>query len=140
MRAQIAGSVEYLASRGLGTDEGLVTALYQDLLGRIPTASEQTRWVDALHAGGDPVDVAQQIAGSDEGILRTAGNLYQQLLRRPAGDSEQLDQAQLIRSAGEDAVRVSLLASDEYFIRYTDNTPHGLDAADEAETNRLIRE
>jgi hypothetical protein len=64
--AGLAGSVEYLATRGGGTDDGFVRALYDDVLGREPDAGGLAHWVARLDAGATRTSVARSVVGSPE--------------------------------------------------------------------------
>ncbi len=84
LEAQIMGSPEYLASRGQGTQAGLLAAIYQDLLGRAIDSGGQTFWGQAMAGGMSASAVAQAIATSLEGAQHTVGNIYTQVLHRTA--------------------------------------------------------
>jgi hypothetical protein len=64
--AGLAGSAEYRTTRGGGTTEGFVRALYDDVLGRGPDAGGLAHWTAHLDAGRSPTSVAQAILASPE--------------------------------------------------------------------------
>ncbi|HEY0408754.1 MAG TPA: DUF4214 domain-containing protein, partial [Candidatus Dormibacteraeota bacterium] len=69
--AALASTSAYSGGHGRGTDRGFVTALYQDILGRVPQAAELNGWL----AGG-PVDhtaMAGSFAFSHEHHLQVVG-------------------------------------------------------------------
>src|SRR5207244_2357290 len=63
----LVGSPEYFQSRGGGTEDGFVNALFQDALNRSPTAAEGTLFVQYLHNGLSRGQVADLIFGSPNG-------------------------------------------------------------------------
>jgi hypothetical protein len=115
--AAVAGSAEYYAGHGRGTDAGFVTALYRDVLQRTPLAAEVNGWL-ASGPIGDRTGVARAFVLSHEyhGYLVRA--CYQRYLARPA-DAAGLAfwTAQLDQNADADAVIAALTSTDEYYAR-----------------------
>ena len=58
MQANLLGSPEYFTSQGGGTNQGFLTALYQDLLNRSVDAAAQALYGGALNAGVSRTQVA----------------------------------------------------------------------------------
>ncbi len=54
----------YYQSRGGGTSQGFVTALYQDAVGRAPTAAESARLAGLLDRGGSRIRVVNKVLNS----------------------------------------------------------------------------
>src|SRR5262249_28604298 len=66
MEAGIAGSAEYFQVRGGGTNDGFLTALYQDALGRAIDPFGQTVFSQQLAGGATTLQVASQVFTSTE--------------------------------------------------------------------------
>jgi uncharacterized delta-60 repeat protein len=81
------GSQEYIASHG-GTGQAWVTGMYQDLLGRTPSAAEVQAWVNTLNAGTPPAGVALGFAASPEREAQRVRFNYQTYLGRTASQAE----------------------------------------------------
>jgi hypothetical protein len=64
--AGLAGSAEYRATRGGGTDDGFVRALYDDVLGRQPDSGGLTHWLERIEAGTSRTAVARSVMASPE--------------------------------------------------------------------------
>jgi hypothetical protein len=65
LEAFFIGSDEYIARHG-GSGASWIMGMYQDLLGRTPSQAEVNMWVNALHNGMTPQQVAYGFAASDE--------------------------------------------------------------------------
>jgi hypothetical protein len=102
--ATIIGSGEYYALHG-STDQGFIKGVYEDLLGRDPSAGELLTWQGVLNAGQSRTSMALDVLNSTESLNRehTAtgwvyeltqrqsawiGRLYQDVLHRYATTSE----------------------------------------------------
>jgi hypothetical protein len=107
-----------LAAIAGNTNEDLVRALYQHILGRVAEPAGLAYAKSQLDQRAGVTAVANGIAMSPEGRERLIESNYQQWLRRPADDSGLAFFMQNV--AGEkmsDDLLVALLASDEYFKR-----------------------
>lgn len=112
------GSSEYFDKQGGGTNEGFLTALYRDSLGRDLDAGGRTFWVGQLGSGASRQDVALAIRTSVEGNTRQVQDLYQQYLRRPAdAGGATFFAAALGQGARVQDVTAQLVGSDEYLER-----------------------
>jgi uncharacterized protein (TIGR03118 family) len=80
----IAGSLEYYKTRGGGTVNGYLSALYQDALGRAPDPTGQAGFTAALLNGVTRSQVASVVFGSDEFKSDLVGGFYASILHRPA--------------------------------------------------------
>jgi hypothetical protein len=78
----ILGSPEYFQTRGGGTNNGWLTAVYHDVLGRTVDASGQATWTAALTQGSSLSAVAQTILGSVESDTLIIKGWYNQFLNR----------------------------------------------------------
>jgi uncharacterized delta-60 repeat protein len=109
------GSAEYIANHG-GTGQGWVTGMYQDLLGRTPTAAEVQAWVNALNAGTPATAVALGFAASPEREgQRVRGNYQTYLGRAPStAEVEEWVNAFVGGVSNEDMV-AGFVGSPEYF-------------------------
>jgi uncharacterized repeat protein (TIGR01451 family) len=118
MDALIAGSPEYFQTRGGSSNDGFLTALYQDALARPVDAGGRASWDKALAGGSTRTQVATLIFGSPEYKADLVSNYYSSYLRRPA-DSVGLSTwvPQLLGGATDAQVIADILASDEYFTR-----------------------
>lgn len=115
VEAILAGSEEYLQSRGGGATDGFLSALYGDVLQRPIDASGQATYSALLNAGTSRTDVALMVLGSPEYQQKLVQSFYQQFLHRPAD----LVGLANFTSALADGVRdeqivAALLASAEY--------------------------
>jgi hypothetical protein len=118
VQAGLLGSPEFLARANSlvtsGTsDERYVSALYQLLLRRVPTAQEVSGWVGSLPALGRS-GVAQRFLQSVEYRTAVVGLHYQQLLHRQA---EAGGQGAWVNSGlGLSGLRTGIAAGWEFFI------------------------
>jgi hypothetical protein len=87
LAAAILSSSEYLQDHG-GLGAGWVEALYQDVLGRTPSASEVNGWVQALNSGVTPAAVALTFVTSSEREGQLVTRDYEQFLGRSPGSAE----------------------------------------------------
>jgi hypothetical protein len=114
----LAATSAYYSGHGKGTDRGFVTALYQDILGRTPQASELNGWL----AGGplDHAAMARNFAFSHEhhiDLVAAAGSgWYPHYLGRPADGGGADYWATQLDHGTHDEVGVATFAScDEYY-------------------------
>src|SRR5205823_2438641 len=61
LEAQLLASSEYFQTRGGGTNQGWITAVYQDVLGRTPDSGGLAGWTQALSGGATLQQVARDI-------------------------------------------------------------------------------
>jgi hypothetical protein len=114
----ICGSPEYFQKRGGGTNDGFLTALYQDALGRAVDATARAIFDRDLANGMSRTQVADAIFGSDEYRRDLVQSFYRSFLRRPA-DPQGLDAfaALLSQGARDETIIGYIMASPEYFAR-----------------------
>jgi uncharacterized protein (TIGR03118 family) len=118
MDAGIVGSPEYLQTRGGGTANGALAALFQDALGRPLDAAGQTFFTPQLAAGASMTQVANQVFASPEFRQDLVKSDYALLLNRaaePAGlnfFTTALQQGQT-----DQQIAAAIAASDEFFSR-----------------------
>jgi hypothetical protein len=87
VEADIAGSPEYFATRGGGTNTGFLNAIYQDALGRMPDPTGLSGWQQALANGMSRTQVAAAVFGSPEYQQDLVLSFYEQFLGRAADPS-----------------------------------------------------
>ena len=118
VRAAVAGSAEYFGGRARGTNEGYITAVYQDFLGRAPEPAGAAGFAAALGAGTSRADVAAVIVNSEEANQVVVRGLYRRFLRREA---EAVGLAGFVsilrRGTREEIVIAAIAGSEEYFAR-----------------------
>ena len=117
VRAAILGSQEYFGLHG-GTNDGFITALYQDVLGRAPDANGKAHWLQQLANGQARTNVALSVLATSEAKQVLAAGFYVRFLKRGA-DANGLTtfQNQLLQGVREQTVIAEIVASDEYFTR-----------------------
>ncbi len=116
VEAAILGSDEYYNSRGGGTNAGFVEALYQDILGRAPTAAEAHQWDVAIGAGATRNEVALQILTSIEARTLLVNSWFQAFLgRAPTPVELNFFLQQFGAGATDEQLLASLLGSQEHF-------------------------
>jgi hypothetical protein len=119
--AILISSQEFYANSG-GTDQGFITAIFQDALHRNPDAQALAFYVGELQAGYTHVEIATQILNSTEALTNNVQNLYQRYLGR-AADPEGL-QAFLFNYSqgyGTENNTETLLTTDEFYNRAIGN-------------------
>jgi hypothetical protein len=118
LAAVLAASPEYYQTRGGGTVDGFLSALYQDALGRPLDSASKTAWEQALANGVTQAQAAMAVYGSMECDLNTVQGIYQTFLHRTA-DSGGLNAlaGAIAHGAHDEDVVALLLATDEYFNR-----------------------
>jgi uncharacterized delta-60 repeat protein len=82
--AALIGSQEYFQTRGGGTFNGFITAMYADALNRAPDAAGQAGFLNLLQNGFTTGQVAAILLGSVEYDADLVQGWYIQFLRRPA--------------------------------------------------------
>lgn len=114
----LAGSAEYYANRGGGTNDGFLDALFQDALGRPVDAGARQYFDHALATGATTAQVASAVFTSPEYQSDVVNQIYLQLLDRPA-DSGGLSfwSNELAHGATDNQIVAAIAASDEYFAK-----------------------
>jgi hypothetical protein len=116
--AAIAGSGEYFQSRGGNTNNGFLTALYKDFLGRSIDAGGLATYTQALNAGLSRYLVVLTILGSAEYQQDLVQGYYQNFLRRAADSAGLANFVSFLQQGGPDEnVITAIVASNEYFNR-----------------------
>jgi hypothetical protein len=103
--AFVLASNEYFVRRGGGTNQGFVTALYQDILGRPADPQAATLLTQQIGAGFSRAVIAQQVLGSVEARERSVNALYMKYLHRVAST---------LVPGTHDQVVANIIGSDEY--------------------------
>jgi hypothetical protein len=114
----LAASGEYFTNRGGGTNDGFLTALYQDALNRAVDPTGLAAWEQALANGTTRQQVATAIFGSGEYDTDLVQNYYQTYLGRSA-DSAGLNGfvTALQNGARNESVILDIMTSQEYYVR-----------------------
>jgi hypothetical protein len=109
-------SPEYVAAAQAGS--GLVTSLYDDILGRDPDTDGLNYWTHRLSIGTPPAQLASMLLFSDESMRNRVTAVYLQILWRDP-DPHGLDYwTSLLQHGVRDEELVMLLAgSQEYWDR-----------------------
>jgi hypothetical protein len=108
--------VERLEDRCLLSSSAYVSALYQGILHRAPSAGEVTGWVDALNSGASPSEVALSFTTSQEYRANLITTDYQFFLgRKPSAAEIGGWQAALQAGLGENQLQAAFLGSNEFF-------------------------
>lgn len=114
--ACLIGSQEYFQSRGGGTNNGFLAAVYEDVLGRGIDPSGQAYFSDKLAQGRTRQQVAKDVLTSDEYKMVVVDYLYATYLGRTpdpiglAGWTNDLKQG-----ASDQEVLAGIIGSNEYF-------------------------
>jgi hypothetical protein len=114
VRVQILSSPEFDALSG-GTEASYVSALYANLLGRLPDPYGGAAWVGALQAGATPFQVASAIQHSPEAGVYDVIVDYSLFLLRPA-ELAAIDYWVSLMQIGASAenVQAGILGSQEF--------------------------
>jgi hypothetical protein len=114
--AMLLGSSEYMISRGGGTNDGFLTALYCDALNRSIDTAALHGWEQAIANGTTRQQVAQAVLSSPEYRSDLVEELYLRFLRRmPSPTDRAFWVGQLNGGAIDEQVAALLLSSQEYF-------------------------
>ena len=118
MAVSLTGSAEYFQNRGGSTNDGFLSALFQDALGRPIDAGARANFDQQLANGATRSQVAAAIFASTEYRQDLVGGYYLRFLHRPA-DSGGLANfvAALGNGAKDEDVIASLMGSAEYLAR-----------------------
>jgi Domain of unknown function (DUF4214) len=114
--ADIVGSREYFRTRGGGTNDGFLDALYQDALGRAPNPTIRANWDSALLRGISRQQVAAAVFASTEYRRDLVESLYGQLVHHPPTAATLQHYIRLLRRGARDQdVLAEIVASADYF-------------------------
>src|SRR5262249_9751396 len=116
IEAMLTGSSEYYRTRGGGTDDGFLDALFRDGLGRPIDLAGRTTFRQALAHGAPRGQVAAVIFASQEYRENLVRGYYQRFLHR-AADARGLagHVAALAGGVRDEQVLTRILGSEEYF-------------------------
>jgi hypothetical protein len=120
VEASILASPEYYQVRGGGTVNGYLTALYGDVLHRVPDASGQAAFSAALNQGVGRQIVTTLMLSSPESDMLEVKGMFNQFLRRdpdPSGATAFFNALQA--GTSNEAVISIILGSPEYFAKFT---------------------
>ena len=117
--AGLIGSSEYFANQAGGSNANFISKAYGDLLGRSPSATEQSYWNTFLTGGGGTREqMAKSLLEGYEFRSDLVTGLYQRLLHRAAAAAEQILWVnQLGAGASDEDLAAALIGSQEYFQR-----------------------
>jgi hypothetical protein len=112
----LAGSQEYFDQRGGGTNDGFLSALYQDILGRAIDPSGKAAFEQALANGITRAQVAAQLFASAEYEQNLVNGYYATYLHRTADPGGlAFFSGQLANGTRDEDVLAQMLGSQEYF-------------------------
>jgi uncharacterized protein (TIGR03118 family) len=116
MQAGIVGSREYFQSRGGATNNGFLTALYQDALGRAVDISGQTTFTTQLNGGVTTGQEASAVFASNEFQQNLVQADYALFLNRGADATGLGEFTNALRQGQTDQqIAAAIAASDELF-------------------------
>jgi len=114
IEAQITASPEYFSLAG-GTNAGWINRIYNDVLGRSPSALEASGFA-ALLGSSSRTTVGLAILNSNEAISRRVQQYFPRFLRRAATASETIAfSASIIGGGTDEQVIAVIVGADEYF-------------------------
>ncbi len=125
VRAALTGSDEYFQTRGGGTNDGFLDALFQDGLSRAVDATGRSIFTQALANGSSRRDVAEAVFVSTEFRQVFVRSLYQKFQRREVDDSglNYFAGTALAQGATDEQVIAGIVGSDEYLARQGSSNP-----------------
>jgi hypothetical protein len=116
LAAILTGSEEYFQVRGGGTDDGFLTALYQDALNRSPDSAGMASFLQGLSQGTSHPQVAAAIFGSPEYLQDVVRNFYERFLNRAADDAGLHSfVGDLEAGVTDQVITAAMMGSDEFF-------------------------
>ncbi len=116
VQSLIVGSAEYFQTRGGGTNDGFLSALYQDTLHRGVDSSGQAFFSQQLANGVSRNQVAAAIFGSGEYQRDLVDSYYQTFLQRNADSGGEAAWVALLQQGMTDQQLIAgFLGSDEFF-------------------------
>jgi hypothetical protein len=117
IQAAIVGSAEF-ANRSKGLDDGIVAALYQDLLNRPVDTAGLATFTGQLASGTTRSAVAEELLTSDEYRSDLIASYFHAYLDRPAdGGADTTFLSQFAQGASDDDVQAALLGSAEFYAK-----------------------
>jgi uncharacterized protein (TIGR03118 family) len=118
LEAMLAASPEYFQNRAGGTNDGFITAFFQDALNRTADPGARMAFDQALMNGTSRTQVAAMIFGSQEFQQDLVKGFAQQFLHR-AADPQGLSASVAALQAGlrDETLIAVILGSQEYFAR-----------------------
>lgn len=126
MAAQLLSSDEFIGrsagSQSSAGETAFARAVYVDVYGRAPTASELASWSINVSLGISRLDMVAQLWQTADAYGRRVDQLYQSILRRPAdaaGRAEHVNR--MLAGASEDEIALAMITSTEYQQRYQSN-------------------
>lgn len=122
IEARILGASEYAARKGGGSNLGYLQAIYADVLGRGVSEFDKVVWRPLFAANLTHQQIALTLMSTREADQVRVSQLFRDLLHREpdiAGVTAFTDAMQ--RGARDEAVIASIVASDEYYNRATQN-------------------
>ncbi|HVA47726.1 MAG TPA: TIGR03118 family protein [Pirellulales bacterium] len=118
LAAIIIASPEYYQNRGGASNDGFLSALFEDALHRPIDSGARGFFDQLLNAGAPRQQVASMVLGSEEYLDDLVQSFYLDLLDRPADAGGQGYFAGLLQDGGTDQLVIAALAaSDEYFAK-----------------------
>ncbi|HEV3118154.1 MAG TPA: PQQ-dependent sugar dehydrogenase [Gemmataceae bacterium] len=116
-RGALLASGEYFSLHGSSND-GFVSALYQDVLGRAADPNGKANWLQQMMNGMSRLDVALHVLFSSEARQVQVAGFYLSFLKRQADQGGLAAfENQLLQGVREQVVIAEIIASDEYFAR-----------------------
>ena len=119
IKSSIFGSDEYFQTRGGGTNDGFLTALFSDELNRAPSSQALAFFGQLLAEGQTRTQVANLVVGSPEAEQDQVSAFYQAYLLRPADPGGLAYWTNILQAFGNrySLVQAGILASTEYYDR-----------------------
>jgi uncharacterized protein DUF4214 len=118
VEAAMIGSLEYLTNHGGGVNDGFLSAVYHDLLGRAIDPNGLAFFRQEMVAGVSRATIAVQLISSPEGRSVLVHSFYTRFLRRGADQGGAGTWTGVLQRGGRDEqVIAALMGSDEYFAR-----------------------
>jgi autotransporter-associated beta strand protein len=118
VQSLITGSQEYFQTRGGGTNDGFLSALYQDALNRMIDPGGHMTFLNALNNGAARSDVAATIFASTEYRNDLVQGYYMRFLHRAADAAGQAAWVNMLQAGARDEdVIAGIVGSAEYFGR-----------------------
>jgi uncharacterized protein (TIGR03118 family) len=115
MEAGIIGSPEYFQTRGGGSNNGFLAALYQDALNRALDAGGQAAFGAALANGATAGQIAASVLSSAEALQGDVQGFYRNVLGRPAeGAGLNAFVSAMQQGATDQQVMAAIAGSDEF--------------------------
>lgn len=116
LRIPVLTSQNYIKSRGIGTADGLVIAVGNDVMGQQVNNPAYNAFVGQLNAGAPALNVVKQILASNPAhVAFVQGNFQKYLLRLPNAQELRNYVGQLNRGVSTREVVNEILASPEYY-------------------------